>query len=112
MEILRRALREILFGKYQTGILRIPGAVAEFLNVPTSSAYHYQSRTGKMDSYHFLYSIPIFPMSRFVEFCFEYGFHNQVYEYRNAHPATSQNLSELYGSDSRRKTALLRPELC
>jgi hypothetical protein len=65
-----------------------------------------------MDSYHFLYSIPIFPMSRCVELCFEYGFRNPDYEYWYAHPVASQNLSELYGSDSRRKTALLRPELC
>lgn len=90
----------------------MPGAVAEFLNAPTSLACHHQSRTGKMDSYHFLYSIPIFPMSRCVELCFEYGFRNPVYEYWYAHPVASQNLSELYGSDSRRKTALLRPELC
>ena len=84
----------------------------EFLNAPTSLAYHYQSRTGKKDSSQFLYSIPIFPMSRFVELCFEYGFRNPVHEYWNAHPVAGQNLSELYGSDSQRKTALLRPELC
>ena len=89
----------------------MPDAAAEFLNAPTSLAYHYQSRTGKMDSSQFLYSIPIFPMSRYVEFCFEYRFHNPVHEYWYAHPVAIQNLSELYGSDSQQKITLLRPEL-
>lgn len=89
----------------------MPGAVVEFLNAPTSLACHYQNRTCKMDSFQFLYSIPIFPMSRCVESCFEHGFRNPADKYCYAHPAASQNLSELYGSDSRRKTTSLRPEL-
>ena len=64
-----------------------------------------------MDSYRIPYSIPIFLMSRCGEYCFEYGFRNPAYEYWYAHPVTSQNLFELYGSDNRRKTTLLRPEL-
>ena len=100
------------YGKYQAGISGIPGAVVEFLNAPTSLACHYQSRTCKMDSYQFLYSIPIFLMSQCGELCIEHGFHNPADKYWYAHPVASQNLPELYGSDSRRKTTLLRPELC
>ena len=64
-----------------------------------------------MDSSQFLYSIPIFLMSRYGELCFEHEFRNPADKYWYVHPLVSQDLSELYRCCTREKTALLRPEL-
>ena len=85
--------------------------VVNLLNVPISWAFHYQSRNCTTDTYRIPYSIPIFLTSRYGELRFEHEFLNPGYWYWYDHSALSQNLSELYGSESRRKTTLLRPEL-